>query len=123
LETWVSSDAVVIRWLPTIAAEPNFTGVVEHAASSKQAPRPTVPRAATRRPRLVPNTGNPFQDINDRESYDSDSTERMTSAHHASNSVSRSGSPPKPPLEAPAFGTGTSMVRTAGLRIVFGYSR
>ena len=30
---------------------------------------------------------------------------------------------PKPPLEAPDFGTGTSMVRTAGLSSVLGYSR
>ena len=55
--------------------------------------------------------------------YDSDSTERTTSAHHASSSASRSGSPPKPPPEAPDFGTGTSIVRTAGLSSVFGYSR
>jgi len=55
--------------------------------------------------------------------YDSDSTERTTSAHQANNSASRSGSPPKPPLEAPDFGTGTSMVRTAGLSSVLGYSR
>ncbi len=58
------------------------------------------------------------------EVYDSDaSTERTTSAHQASNSASRSGSPPNPPREAPDFGTGTSMVRTAGLSSVLGYSR
>src|ERR1700728_678753 len=69
-ETCWSSDELVIRWLPTIAADPACTG--EHAAISMQAPRPAAPRAS---PRLVflaatalpitalPNTGVPFQHI------------------------------------------------------------
>ena len=77
LETWVSSDDTVIRWLPTIAAAPAYTG--EHAAIAAQAPRPAAP-SATARPILLagavlpdtvppntalPNTGIPFQHIND----------------------------------------------------------
>src|SRR5690242_10643346 len=130
LDTWVPSEDTVIRWSPTIAADPTCTG--EQAASTAHAPRPAAPSTATRRRRLVNralrDTDDPFQHGylpggDPREIYDSDSTERMTSAHHASNSVSRNGSPPKPPLEAPDFGTGTSMVRTAGLSSVLGYSR
>src|ERR1700719_3692158 len=51
LDTWVSSEDTVIRWLPTIAAEPTCTG--EQAASTAHAPRPAAPSAATRRRRLV----------------------------------------------------------------------
>ena len=43
----------------------------------------------------------------------------MTSPHQASSSVSRNGCPPI----AAVFGTGTSIVRTAGFSTVFGYSR
>ncbi len=132
-ETWVSSDETVIRWSPTIAAAPILTG--EHAASTAHAPRPMAPRAARRvlgflsaQTSRLPNTGDPFPGVPDESRgdvivYESESTERMTSAHHASNSVSRSGSPPKAPPETPVLGTGTSMVRTAGLSTVFGYSR
>src|SRR5215470_20185204 len=131
-ETWVSSEEVVIRSLPTIAAAPIFTG--EHAASTAHAPKQTTPKAASRvlvfllaQTSRLPDTGDPFlsghHNRTREQIYESESTERMTSAHHASSSVSRSGSPPKPPREAPVFGTGTSMVRTAGLSRVFGYSR
>ena len=129
-ETCWSSDELVIRWLPTIAADPACTG--EHAAISAQAPRPAAPSASPRLVFLAAQPGQtqpcqtqavPSNTSITAEIYDSDSTERTTSAHQASSSVSRSGSPPKPPLDAPAFGTGTSMVRTVGLRIVFGYSR
>ena len=70
-ETCWSSDELVIRWLPTIAADPACTG--EHAAISMQAPRPAAPSAS---PRLVflagtarpntalPNTDGPFQHFN-----------------------------------------------------------
>src|SRR6185437_8219518 len=137
LDTWVSSEDTVIRWLPTIAADPACTG--EQAASTAHALRPTAPSAATRRPFLAKvkrDTDDPFRQSRQRKpaqlppgggpaprAYDSDSTERTTSAHHASSSASRSGSPPKPPLEAPDFGTGISIVRTAGLSSVLGYSR
>ena len=52
----------------------------------------------------------------------------MTSPHQASSSVSRNGCPPTvfdggvPPRVA-VFGTGTSIVRTAGFSTVFGYRR
>src|SRR6185437_4870564 len=140
LDTWVSSEDTVIRWLPTIAADPACTG--EQAASTAHALRPTAPSAATRRPFLAKvkrDTDDPFRQSRQQKTqhthsylrgaaphpraYDSDSTERTTSAHHASSSASRSGSPPKPPLEAPDFGTGISIVRTAGLSSVLGYSR
>src|ERR1700722_4382648 len=72
LKTCWSSDELVMRWLPTIAADPACTG--EHAAMSAQAPRPAAPSAS---PRLVllagtarpntalPNTGDPFQHFNE----------------------------------------------------------
>src|ERR1700749_3517384 len=44
------------------------------------------------------------------------STDRMTSPHQVSSSVSRTGCPPM----GAVFGTGTSIVRTVGLSIVFG---
>ena len=52
----------------------------------------------------------------------------MTSPHQASSSVSRNGCPPMVslggwPLRVADFGTGTSMVRIAGLSTVFGYRR
>src|SRR5882762_168387 len=50
LDTWVSSEDTVIRWLPTIAAAPACTG--EQAASTAHAPRPAAPSAATRRRRF-----------------------------------------------------------------------
>src|SRR5580692_9634796 len=71
-ETCWSSDELVIRWLPTIAAEPACTG--EHAEMSAQAPRPAAPSASTRLVFLaatalpitaLPNTGVPFQHIYD----------------------------------------------------------
>ena len=43
----------------------------------------------------------------------------MTSPDQASSSVSRNGCPPM----GAVFGTGTSIVRTAGLSTVFGYRR
>jgi hypothetical protein len=52
----------------------------------------------------------------------------MTSPHQASSSVSRNGCPPITvslggwPLRG-IFGTGMSMVRTAGFSTVFGYRR
>src|SRR5215471_21075787 len=55
-ETWASSEEVVIRSSPTIAAAPVFTG--EHAASTAHAPRQTAPKAASRV--LLPNTGDSF---------------------------------------------------------------
>src|SRR5215470_2135838 len=55
-ETWVSSEEVVIRSSPTIAAAPIFTG--EHAASTAHAAKQTAPKAASRV--LLPNTGDPF---------------------------------------------------------------
>src|SRR5215475_12710933 len=55
-ETWVSSEEVVIRSVPTIAAAPIFTG--EHAASTAHAAKQTAPKAASRV--LLPNTGDPF---------------------------------------------------------------
>src|SRR5689334_14934789 len=51
LETWVSSEDTVIRWSPTIAADPTCTG--EQAASTAQAPRPAAPSTATRRRRFL----------------------------------------------------------------------
>src|SRR5215472_3549304 len=54
-ETWVSSEEVVIRSSPTIAAAPIFTG--EHAASTAHAPKQTAPKASRV---LLPNTGDPF---------------------------------------------------------------
>src|SRR6202035_1634052 len=63
LDTWVSSEDTVIRWLPTIAAAPSCTG--EQAASTAHAPRPAAPSAATRRRRLVKralrDTDDPFK--------------------------------------------------------------
>src|SRR5215469_18097125 len=72
--TWVSSEEVVIRSLPTIAAAPIFTG--EQAASTTHAPRQTAPKAASLVPDFLlalifpvgtdqpasrlPDTGNPF---------------------------------------------------------------
>src|SRR6516165_3904577 len=63
--TWVSSEEVVIRSLPTIAAAPIFTG--EHAASTTHAPRQTAPKAASLVPVFLlaqtsrlPDTGDPF---------------------------------------------------------------
>jgi hypothetical protein len=51
LDTCESSESTVIRWLPTIAAEPTCTG--EQAASTAHAPRPAAPSAATRRPLVL----------------------------------------------------------------------
>src|SRR6185312_13570107 len=51
LDTWVSSEDTVIRWSPTIAADPTCTG--EQAASTAHAPRPAAPSTPTRRRRLV----------------------------------------------------------------------
>src|SRR5271165_3733959 len=51
-DTWVSSDAEVIRSLPTIAAAPTLTG--EHAVSSAHAP---ATAAAAARRDFLPGTG------------------------------------------------------------------
>src|SRR5215469_2051183 len=58
-ETWVSSEATVIRWSPTTAAVPILTE--EHEASTTHALAAATPQAAARvlLPGL-PNTGDPF---------------------------------------------------------------
>jgi hypothetical protein len=102
--TWSSSCVTVMRSEPTMAAEPILTG--EHAVATAS----TTPTAAAH-VNTLRNTGNSSQS--------GARTERTTSAHQASSSVSRSGWPPK----GAVFGTGTSIVRTCCFSTVFGYSR
>src|SRR5580693_1380789 len=106
LVTSVSRVAIVIRWLPTIAAAPIFTGA--HAATAKPTPTTTADALISLRstaPSLL--RDNPQRSAR---------TDRITSPHQVSSSVSRNG---RPPIAA-VFGTGTSIVRTADFSIVLG---
>src|SRR6185437_15647166 len=84
LVTSVSSVAIVIRSLPTIAAEPSLTGL--HAVTTRPAPKMTADTETSLR-----NTGNPFSHGRSRQvgEYRLDDF-----AAQASSSVSRSGCPP-----------------------------
>ena len=73
--------AIVLRWLRTIAAEPILTGVTAQPVTSPDTDHDGGHRDEPPKHRNVP-------------SYDpgkSASTDRMTSPHQVSSSVSRSG--------------------------------
>ncbi len=81
LVTSVSRVAIVIRWLPTIAAAPIFTG--EHAAAARPTP-------ITMADALISLRSTALSLLRDNPQR-SASTDRMTSPHQVSSSVSRSG--------------------------------
>src|SRR6185437_5743386 len=109
LVTSVSSVAIVIRSLPTIAAAPSLTGL--HAVTTRPAPKMTADTETSLR-----NTGNPF----------SHGRTRQVGEYRLDDFAApgqQFSIPQRLPADWGSLRTGTSIVRTAGSNTVSGYRR